>query len=433
MAVKSNAGRTVLYVYSRPDAVPPIKFADANSVDKFSFSIMAKVLDTTVADTLIVYTGTDGSQISIDMNGTQWTYSRWDGPVVVETFPLRSVKVGVWVAFCFARNGYNTQLRSGEEDPDFPLEAINLTLHFDQNAPYDFTFDHIAVVTRSNIAICNFRYWNSFLGDALGGDVNDQVNRWDTGGTHPAHWASPLRTPGDISNIANPYTSPSWNRGHDFDAISPSAGTFVLEFPEPRYLENKPCPTWVYPLTTDFVTFNPGNTPLVQTNYKSTIFWKFQDRGTIPVVATFISITYLAFPFKTDTGPGPSSSFPLFINELGTELVTDLNDPTNRFEQDSGVTIPNTMTSVNMYLWQFGGQFTWVPAVPQQPAGTGNLGYPYLYIIYTGRPAGSPSLPALDLAGLFKVDKGGKSVDRYNRGIEMKIPDPTIRTAFVGE
>ena len=444
MAVKGTADRIVLYNYNRPDATPPLIFPDFNDSATFTFSIWAKVLDTTTPDVLYVMQGTLGSQLVIEMGsgiaGPEWRLLVRHQGVQVLTRTIAQIAVGRWALFIVVKNGPFLDLLYGIEDLTFdPFAPVQL-IHVVQAATtpgVDLIFDHTAFVVRNNIAVCNYKFWNAILTLP---EVTTQAHEWDanasSGGSIPM-WASTLRTPGDISSIAHPYTSRDWAAGHGYTVITPNADSFVMEI-DPAYLSHyQPCPTWIYPLVgTGLIFHNPGNTPLVQTTYKSAIHCEFQDKGSLPVPAMLLSLNkaeFYAFPFTSGTGPGPSDSWPLYHDENGNELVTNLGDPANRFEQDTGVPIPLPFDIVAIYAWQFGAQFTWAPAVPQQPAGTGNIGYQYLLITYVGTPSGKPSLPVQDLVGLFAIRRDGVAVDQYNRGVQLKIPDPTIRTAFLGE
>lgn len=430
MAIRSTAGRSALVIQNRPDANPPLVFADYTPTSNFTMSIMAKVLDATVPDSLIVYEGTNGTRLLISMQKDIWIFEIRNSDAVSVQTGIIAVTLGSWTAFSIWKNGTNLKVSAGTEpNPPNAANIIALPTVIDINPNISFTFDHIAFVASHNIAICNFKYWDY----ALSSGHDAAINSWDLVGG--PKWASPLRTPGDISNIANPYTSPSWGLGHGYTTITPNADNFEMVLPDPAFMAaHTPCPTWVYAVNpNDFITANPVNTPLVQTTYKSTNFWTFRDRGSVPLTA-FTGITYYAYPFPIGVGVPQSDSWPLFIDNTGTELVTNLTDPANRFEQDTGVAIPNTITPLTMYAWKFGGQFTWPAHTPPPvPTSTAALGFGYLYVVYTGFPSGVPSLPVQDLTGLFVIDRGGKSVDRYNNGVERKIPDPTIKTAYIGE
>jgi hypothetical protein len=51
----------------------------------------------------------------------------------------------------------------------------------------------------------------------------------------------------------------------------------------------------------------------------------------------------------------------------------------------------------------------------------------------TGVCSGPPLPPPLEITGLHTLTQGNLLHDRYNNSVEKKIPDPTIRTAFIGE
>jgi hypothetical protein len=429
MAITSNAGQTVLVVRNNFNVTPPVVFADYGSDEDFSYSIWAKVLDNTTPEVLLVYQGTTGSRLIITAQVGFWMLEFRNESVVFAQHSLGVMKLNTWTAFCIVNSGVNVTVYRGDEDPtqDVP---VHLTQILSVANLIRFPFDFVGLVATHNMAICNFRYFDVAFTAA---EVDIHVNRWHVNGPHVAKWSSTLRLPGDISNIADPYTSPDWAGGHAFTQIGPGISNLVFHTPDPVWLaKHEPCPVWVYAVPgTGFVFFNPGVTPTVPTTYKSTISFAFEDRGTVPE-GPLENVTYYAYPFANGViGPGPVSSYPLYTNESDVELVTDLNDPTQRFEQDTGVLVP-TVIAPNFYVWKFGGQFTWA-AGAAIPTATGNLGYPYLYVVYIGFPTGKPSVIVIDdLAGLFAIKKD-QLVDKYYRSTKLKIPDPTIRTAYIGE
>jgi len=433
MAIKSTAGEIGLYLYSRPDATPPIIFPDFLETSHFTVSIMAKVLNNAVPGTLLAVEGTNGSRIIISIQVGYWLFEIRDGSTVFVQLPLAITQLNVWTAFCIVKNGPSISLWHGTEieaAPGDPPNAIQLSPRLDMSPGFEFFFDHAVAVTNPDMAICNLRYWN--ISHNLG-EVSIFANEWDlSGGAKQPIWSSTLRTPGDISNIVGIYTSPIWNRGHEFSIISPAGALAEFYLPDPAYLTTRNCPTWVYPpdYRTVLISVNPGVTPSVPTTYKSTDFIQFVDRGSVPPVVLLAQF-YCAYPSSVGAGQSHEDSMPAYIDENNVDFPFDVNDPSFWFGTLTRTNIPAAMTGINMYGWKFGGQFIWA-AGAAIPTATATLTYTFLYVIYNGIPTGKPSLPIDDLAGLFAIQKG-QLVDKYNRGVEVKIPDPTIRTAYIGE
>ena len=251
-------------------------------------------------------------------------------------------------------------------------------------------------------------------------------------------WVSPLRVPGDVSNVANPYASNQWMHGHGFTSINTHSG---LRFggDDPAYLAiSQPCPAWVYPPTEQSQCYvDVGLSPLVQTIYKAPQFFQFLDQGAVPIVDFQIhSITYYGLPFSgPNLGWQHSATWGLYKDETGAE-ISDTTNTIYRFEPDTAAAIPGPIKASTMYQWKFGAQFVYNATTPQQQTARANLSYLLLYVSYTGQPTGVTFIPAVDLAGLFAINNPGPNVlktDIYNNGVELKIPDPTIRTAYIGE
>jgi hypothetical protein len=292
-------------------------------------------------------------------------------------------------------------------------------------------FLQFVVKTNVNYAICNFKFWNVSVSAS---DLQQHVNSWLAVVTPPPIWCCPLRTPGDMASIVNPYTSTDWNAGHNWYPIT-DRSNYTTQ-PDPGYLNVQPCLTWLYPIFGDpspLISANPGTTPAVPTVYKSTTFYGFQDRGSIPTTpgVPFFTCTYFGYPFSTGTGVTKTDSWGLYLDELGNERPIQTG-AAFRFEQDTGIAVA-VVTADTLFLWQFGAQFTYPGQAPAVATATANIGYIMLLIQYLGTPTGVPNLPPNDLAGLFAINKGGPSVDKYNRNKTFKIPNPTIRTAYIGE
>lgn len=443
MAIRAVAGRVLFNEQNHLDTNPVIQFQSLDENSHFSFCFWAKPVEQTQYDAIFAYNGNNGAQIIIGYQLGKWFVNfNSAGGISQSVGFFEDAIVGRWTLICFSFSGRDMKAYTGHEnvppgvnDPNNPVVVFQIGEgHVDDNLSITpFAFLHLA--PSHNTAMCNVKYWNRVLTMA---EFTTESNKWLPG---DAMWSSPLRTPGDISSIANPRTSPDWYKTHGYEL----EGRFIrseleISLPDPAYLATQPCPAWVFPLIGPdepiFVDFNPSVTPVADTTYKSTKFWQYEDRGAVPRFVTSIqSIEYYAYPFHTGTGIVNSDSWPLLIDNNGTELVTSFT-PTFRFEQDTGVGIPGpvgAMNGVNMYQYKFGGQFTWKSIPTQSATATANLGYPRLYLIYTGFPTGDPTIPADILTGIFIINKGGKSADGYNLGVEVKIPNPTVRTAFIGE
>jgi hypothetical protein len=197
---------------------------------------------------------------------------------------------------------------------------------------------------------------------------------------------------------------------------------------------NTYCPTWIYPLTDVNFTVNPGLSPLVPTTYEAPNYVQFRDVGSVPMKDYQVqSINYYGFPYSVPPGWAHSETWGVYIDEFGGKL-NPIGNIIYRFEPDTVVTIPDgPITPNNMYKWKFGAQFTYQPTTPQQATAAAHLSHPLLLVTYLGFPTGIPFSSEADLSGLFAVVKRGASLDRYNNAVELKIPNPTIRTAYIGE
>jgi hypothetical protein len=449
VSIKARAGRILMFVRNRPTATPPIVFQNFDSNSNFSFSIWLKPDTTQNTDYMLSYGGQGGDFI-LQYTNRQWFITPTTGSIVLPSIyltdvaPLDHFNEAVWQVFCISKVGNNVKVYSGTDNPlanpRVPV-VTNLVADFDVNYSYQFFQFHLA--PSHNTAMCNVKYWNTALTKA---QFDDQVNRWNPVGSGPLPmWCSPLRSPGDISNIANPYTSTNWDLGHSYETVYPFPNDFEHHVDDPSYLAYLvPCSVWVQTLGTfnrnTAVTFNPGSVPINLITYKSIEFLEFEDRGALiwPTHSNpnlhFQSVVYYAFPFTTGTGFGPSDSYPLLHDETGVEVATPI-DPAHRFEVNTGVDISGLtgMTILTLFSWRYGGQFTWQPQPGGGQAATANLGYARLLITNTGFPVGFPTgVNFGNLTGLFVVTPGQRT-DLYNRNTEVRIPDPTIRTAYIGE
>jgi hypothetical protein len=336
----------------------------------------------------------------------------------------------------------------GNEDPLATqpwLTPVQITPVMGVDCTIDDDFDSFQLIANAAGAICGFKFWSVANSQAVF-EAQSQTWHGDTGGVgvNP-FWVSPLRVPGDISNTQVPYSGYGevWNHGHAYSAPLGDPGTLNAET-DPAYMANtSACQAWLYPRITPHCFIDPGLTPLVPTFYKAPQFFEFADLGSIATEDhQIISIQYVGFSFpSTAEAAAFNESWGLFKDEGGVE-VSDRIDPQYRFFPgtslgNSVVNIPPGTTGIpkasTVYLWKFGAQFLWNPVTPQRDASQANLAYMFLYVTYLGYPTGNPGLSAEDMAGLFVIDRGGPSVDRYNRNVITRIPQPTIRTAYIGE
>jgi len=468
MAIRALAGEThlVLRNSGREGANPPVVFqTPINDQSSFSYGIWVKAF-TNIPSNVTVISGTDGSQLQIFYDGNNWRLRVRSLGIEFGQLYIAPAILNTWTLIIFIVNGSFIDIWTGTEaSPPGPDTYITLTNPIHQAYPINFNLDYIAVSPQSGISMCNFKYWNTIL--TLGGYLNHMHNWYPNVDSEPAPiWASTLRTPGDISNIANPYTSSNWAAGHGFSSIS-DINNLVFDSLDPAYIaRHSACPTWVYLKDPNALcNVNPGQTPLTPTIYKAPQFHQFDDRGSVPITNPVIDIVYYAWPHKSDPRPGQVATFPLWKDEHGIEV----SDTTHGFEFNTGVPVPAAMNYSNFYDWVYGAQFQYAPATPQQPTADAGIRYMYLYVRYIGFPTGVgiahvpgvPPLPPVDppvppgdppippppgeppippppptpvaMSGLFAINKGGPSVDKYDATIELKIPDPTIRTAYIGE
>ena len=440
MSIMASAGSVNLFTVDRTDVSPPLLFPSIENGIDSTHSIWVYPTNNIPVD-LIRYVGYNGNVITIGHNGEYWYINGRVGSTVVFSRNFAWVMPNRWSVFAFAINGWQFSVYGGEEDPanpDIHTTPISMTLMTQFGYPIDVTpFHYHQVLVSSNLAVCNFKFWNAFLSLE---EATAQVNRWDTnnGGFGPTpFWASPMRTVGDISNIANPTNDSDWYITHYYYAVQPADN--LRNAGDPAYLaSNQPCPTRIYavvPHGTNNCTYNPEGTPAEQTTYKAPETYYFADRGALPVLVThgtLISIQYYGFPSSTGPGVPQIHTWGLYRDQNGVDYNSDLMNPANRFETNGWVTPVPEITLFNLYQWQFGAMFTWAGRVPEVPTATASLTGMFLMVNYQGYPSGVPGLPYVDMAGLFAIQKGSFH-DKYNRGTILKIPDPTIKTAYIGE
>jgi hypothetical protein len=424
MSVIAKANRVVFYLWNtdRQLANPPVVFPDITPISHFSSSIWTYVTNN-IPTGLYLHNCKNGSYILIQSDGHNWYLICRVGSVIVSQDIIAPVTLWNWACFCVAKDGPLIQVYHGVENvalPDNHTHPVTLTHKLSVYVNIDDAFNDISLITHSNNYISNFKFWNSTLTLA---QFQEQANTFDTTGNPAPMWSSTLRTPGDLSNIVNPNDTQNWSHGHAFSQIFPLDS--LLYGGDQAFMANTtPCSVWLYPIGVPVCSYNLVTPSGVAATYKAEQFWEFHDRGSIPPIDSQIqSITYYGVP----SNGLQSDTWPLYKDENGVEISPDFGNPANRFEQDSGVLIPGLKAST-VFLWKYGAQFTFQSGI----SGNATLSNLLLLVTFIGYPTAVPQLPANDLAGLFAIKKGGL-VDRFNRGVELKIPDPTIRTAFIGE
>jgi hypothetical protein len=460
VAISADADRIVFYLTNdyRENTNPPVHFSDFKDDSHFSFCLWVKVADPTVGDVLLEIDGPEGSKFIIQHGGGPWyLHVRKENVAIYAQATLLPVTVDRYTCFCVTKDGPNLIIYAGTEgDGDWSDTHLILTEVANIPAGFEFDFHHIAFVVRNQWAICNFKYWNYTLNAS---EFKEQVHYWNweprqgigiPGESKYPIWASPLRTPGDLCSVANPSTGPNWAAQHAYFLITPP-DTPVKFVSDPQFLRKwAECPTWLYELKIRGAiqvigpnAFDPyqifpinkavGNTAPITTEILGDTYVEFQDRGSIPLTpVNAIGITYYGYPSSLGPGPRQVSTWGAFKDENGVDVL-DTSDPKFQFEVDTGVDIPPPFVDFDkIYLWKYGAMFRWAPDPSVEPV-IGTLQYIFMYVVYVGLPSAVPTLPVEDLTGLFAINKGGKSVDRYNRGVEVKIPNPTIRTAYIGE
>ena len=439
MAITAIANHVDLILSNdnRGTAVPPVVFPGINPTNAFSWSIWVRA--TTNLPTWVTgHNCQDGSQIIIYSDGTSWFLNVRNGATTVTNFPMIPIVVGRWTLFCVSKNGPDLTIYSAVEAPlaDHPeLTPVTLSLIAAASYTIDSPLYNFIIVVMGNADYSCFKFWNAVLTRA---QFEAQAQSFDATGSPAPIWASPLRTPGDLSSIANPYTGFNWGAGHAYNLITPADSLRIVTgfgFDDPAYMSfNSYCPTWVYPLTDVNFTVNPGLSPLVPTTYESPQLVQFRDVGSVPFIDYQIqSIKYYGFPYSVPPGWAHSETWGVYFDENGGKF-NPISNTIYRFEPDTVVDIPGgPITPNNMYKWKFGAQFTYQPTTPQQATAAAHLSHPLLLVTYLGFPTGIPFSAESDLSGLFAVAKLGAVLDRYNNSVELKIPDPTIRTAYIGE
>lgn len=438
MALTSRAGNVIFQFKNenRTHITPPLVFPDATLTSSFSVSFWVKPNTTGVPQPISTYFGTNGTYIYFFWNGAQWVLELRITQLVVARFVFFENPdiINKWRPFCIVRTPAGVTLYAGvalgTPDPDNPISMVQVYNYPTTELLFDFR--EFSIVASPHVTICDVKVWNTVVDPT---DMTLLVNNWDGRGgtvTPPPIWACPLRT-GDPSNISRINNSLFWNEEHSWSAID-FPNNLVFDSHDPEYMaKHQITPAWMYPAGSAPINFNPGLTPIIPTTFLSPDFVRFPDQGTIPHNIPLQYMFYLGWPTNDGTGVPQSNTWALFKDEDGN---TNNPGPDPNYEitqSDTLSLIPPTMDNTDkLFKWSFGAQFKWQGSSPQVPAATAILANPLLFVGYIGNPTGVQALPVDDLIGLFVIKKGRTS-DGYYRQTELPIPDPTIRTALIGE
>lgn len=439
MSVRALSGNVgfILQNEGRELANPPVVFPPIDLNSAYTSTVWVKLINNTPIN-LMGYVGVDGTQILTGHDGTNWFTSVRIGSVVQGTFNIKPITLNAWTMIGVGKSGFGIHMYYGLQDPNDTTPWLHpVTIIETSQFPILRTFlvspfAYFQVNASANHYISCLKIWTNIL---LGVPVlqTDAQTFAPVDYAGKLTWNSTFRTPGDISNNAHPYADRNWAHGHAFSQIVPPNNLEIGD--DPAYMANTtPCPTWVYPTVFTSSYIDPGLTPLVPTVYKAPQFFQFADVGSVPPVDFQVSsIIYYGMAFGgLDGGTDSSETWGLYKDENDIEIA-DMSNIAYRFVPgDTGVTIPGPITATNMYGWKFGAQFKWNPVTPQGPTNTAFLAYLLLYVTYIGYPTGFPILSAVNLSGLFAIKKD-KLTDTYNNGTDLRIPNPTVRTALIGE
>lgn len=428
----------------------PTTFPDVTPTSHYSWSIWVYARNSGIPTTLSMHVGVDGSLVHVGHDGFKWGFFTRSAGVVNFVEYATPVAFDQWSLLCFTQDGPELKLYVGIEN--FSPEGTGTIpqLVLTASPALNFQMDYFKLFIGPSQGICNFKFWNSSLSQL---ELFNQANSFarEVGVGPIPFWVSPFRIIGDLTNVAYPFAGPpwTWTYGHYWDEILNVPNLVFI--PDPVTLVDTECNAWILPVepgvapgdTFPDIGVDVGLTPLVPTMYKALKYYKFGNFGAVPPDQTIVNIKYYAFPtIGPDVGAPASEYWGLFKDENGAE-VNNTGDPIYQFptppfpthEIANGfIEIPGPINAVTMYQWQFGGQFLWNPvAPPQQETASAHLTTIFLYVTYIGMLDGLIPLPVNDMMGLFSVNKGGPNVDRYNNNAELKIPNPTVRTAYIGE
>lgn len=447
MALTSSAGN-VIFQFGNEDrqgTSPFLQFPGCHPDTEFSFSFWAKPNTRRIPSPIVAYYGANGSYIYFYWDGDQWVLEIRVNAITVlfQPFfagnPSGDEATKIWRPFCFVKDATSVKLYSTADPPTaddviFPMTEIFNFPNDPTSQPFlDFDFFRFSVVVAPHVSLCNIKVWNVALPDTT--NMANQLNEWDNTIAPLPIWSCPFRT-GDVVNIAPAYrkTSQYWYREHIWSSID-NIQNLAFDSNDPTYLRHQPTPTWVYPLNypnPTMLAYDLDKTPLIPTTYRSPDFFRLRDQGTIPLDGTLTkTIAYLGFPTNDGTGVPQDTNWALFKDQDGN-IIDPAGDPQYQFDPDTLSVTPATLNCGNLYQWSFGVSFTWQTQPTQVDAAKAMLTYPFIFVTYVGMPTGVGNPPFDDLVGLFAITKGAL-VDTYYRGTELKIPDPTIRTALIGE
>jgi hypothetical protein len=446
MGIQAKAGVVSLHMRNtnREAANPPVVFPSIKPGEDFSWCVWIRPTIPKIPLILTVHSCVDGSQTNIGHDGNLWLYSARNAAVGLPTNYFWGVTFDAWQLLCFSKQGTKVNMYLGAEDTSqFQFWTIPVGLQHvlvDWDNPIDSDLDYMMLLCNAGNAIAGFKIWHAALTRA---EFESQGQQWHgnpTIGPRP-FWVSPLRVPGDVSNVQDPYTGqfPIWNHGHEYTKIDPSIED-LMTVADPAYIANSSmCNAWLYPNKFPNLFVDPGTMPVVETIYKSPLIQliQFLDVGSIATMDHQIaSIDYYAAAFSgIDPGTPMIECWGLYYDEVNAE-ITDMSNVDYRiYPGDTKVVIPpGSVTPIKgstVYFWKFGAQFKYPPGLGE--ANSSNLAYMYLYVTFQGYPTGVKRAAEDSMTGLFVIAKNGDTLDRFNRGLERKIPDPAVRTAYIGE
>ena len=442
MAVNTSATQSALYLSNdRPESSPTLKFNEFGLGFGHTTIIWCR-MTSNIGAQILTHSTTSGALTYFSSDGYNWALILRDHFGLSQTHYLGPITLNRWTAIAYTmQDGGSHKVYIGEEtNPTLPVQlalVLNVTNSFLLGA-----HSVIHPIGTPNNSICNFKHFNQALTLA---QIQIHANTWladgdQSAGLPVANWASPLRVPGDLSSIAIRSGLGNWTHNYGYDVIQ-SPENFLFDGNEPGYLANQRCAAWLYPVGTGtltianqpyiFVRAVPGSTPNVPTFYDGTVFYRMEDRGALPDVP-YVTHAYVARPFLDGSaGTPPSEYWALFTDPNGNR-ISDTTNPIYRLDDDGVSAIPFTTTIQTIYAWKYGAQFKYAGTPTITTAAHGVVVQLALSISYIGKPTGIRQFPIVDLSGLFIIDETGPRIDQYN-GITLKIPDPTIRTAYIGE
>jgi hypothetical protein len=177
------------------------------------------------------------------------------------------------------------------------------------------------------------------------------------------------------------------------------------------------------------IFLNPGIAPISTVILEAPQFHKFLDRNTIPGNSSLFSITYFGHFFNTGGRQDADAAWALYIDENGVKYNLT-NNNSYKFDAKGATVIYGPISILNMYDWQFGSMFQWHNDPAQNLTSTAHLNQLLLFVEYYGKF----EPPLINVNGIYILNEsGGRSIDDYGAGLQVRIPTPLIRTALIGE